>query len=131
MRRPEILVAPIVTFLAVCVLIGLAKNYEKLPLRAPPCQLRSLTGIPCIGCGGTRAMKSIASADVAAALQFNPLITLAVFAIAGWLIWRMISFLARFKHPQLIWTRKRVFFVVGLASVLLAANWIYLFLFLP
>lgn len=130
-RRPEVLVAPVVTFLAVCVLLVLAKHYEKLPLRPPPCQLRTLTGIPCVGCGGTRAIKSLASWDVAAAIQFNPAITLAVFGIALWLLWRLICFCARLKRPELAWSRKKVVCAIVLAALLLLANWIYLLVYLP
>ena len=44
---------------------------------APACAFRSLTGIPCPTCGGTRALLALGRLDVFAALAWNPLVTLA------------------------------------------------------
>ena len=41
-------------------------------LALPPCPIHSLTGIPCPGCGMTRACIALASGDFGNALHYNP-----------------------------------------------------------
>jgi hypothetical protein len=50
--------------------------FQRFPI---PCPFRSLTGIPCPTCGGTRAMIAFAHLDFPTALAMNPLV--AVFAV--------------------------------------------------
>ena len=123
--------APLVTFVVVCVLLLLARFYEQLPVRAPTCQFRSVTGFPCVGCGGTRSMKALAHGDVASAFAFNPAIVLLVFGIAGWLLWRWICYRRNKAQPETLWSRKKVVTVVLAILFLLAANWLYLVFYLP
>lgn len=44
-----------------------------------PCFLREATGIPCPGCGGTRAFRALISGDLWEACHFNPLATIVMF----------------------------------------------------
>jgi hypothetical protein len=39
----------------------------------PPCLFRALVGIPCLTCGGTRALLALARFDAGAAFGWNPL----------------------------------------------------------
>jgi hypothetical protein len=39
----------------------------------PPCPFRALFGLPCLTCGGTRALLALARFDVGAAFGWNPL----------------------------------------------------------
>ena len=48
----------------------------------PPCPFHALTGLPCPGCGTTRAALALARGDVAAALGWNPLAA-GVFVLGG------------------------------------------------
>jgi hypothetical protein len=41
------------------------------------CPWRGITGIPCPGCGGTRALLELSNADLPAALAMNPAVSLA------------------------------------------------------
>lgn len=56
------------------VLLGRAQNFV-LHGRAsdPVCSYRQRTGVPCLGCGGTRALSLAARGDLAGALRANPL----------------------------------------------------------
>jgi hypothetical protein len=71
--------------LAIVGLVGLAALVV-LPLGAlaplgMPCRFRSLTGIPCPTCGGTRALLALAGLDVARAFVLNPLVTAGVLGV--------------------------------------------------
>ena len=53
---------------------------------APACVFHALTGVPCPGCGTTRALVALAGGDAWSALLLNPLATLATlvgFAVAA------------------------------------------------
>jgi hypothetical protein len=51
------------------------------------CAFRAITCVPCPTCGGTRALLALARLDLAAALAWNPLVTLGVaFFFAGGLV---------------------------------------------
>ena len=43
---------------------------------APACPFHAWTGLPCPGCGSTRATLALLEGDVATALAFNPLATI-------------------------------------------------------
>ena len=81
----------------------------------PACGFRQATGLPCPGCGSTRALLALAGGDVAGAWRFNPLATTLTlgFALAGgvWITGRRIVWRA--------WGFR-------LLVVLIFANWLYL-----
>ena len=47
---------------------------------APPCPFHAITGVPCPGCGSTRAALALARGDVFAAFGWNPLAAFAMVA---------------------------------------------------
>lgn len=52
------------------------------------CPFLLLTGRPCPGCGGLRAMNDLAHGDVVAALSSNVVaVALLAAAAAGWVVW--------------------------------------------
>jgi hypothetical protein len=52
------------------------------------CPFESLTGQPCPGCGGLRAVNDLTRGDVAAAVSSNALaVTLVVAAAVLWVVW--------------------------------------------
>lgn len=53
-----------------------------------PCLYRQVTGMPCPGCGLTRAADRLADGDLAGAVAAHPLAPLlALEAALGWLLW--------------------------------------------
>ncbi|MGE6331687.1 DUF2752 domain-containing protein [Stenotrophomonas sp. NPDC077659] len=42
----------------------------------PPCAFRALTGLYCVGCGGTRCAHALLHGDVTTALAMNPLLVI-------------------------------------------------------
>jgi len=62
---------------------------------APVCPFHAFTGLPCPGCGTTRAVLALAHGDLAGAFGWNPLavLTLVLALAAGllapaWVLWR-------------------------------------------
>ena len=72
---------------AAAALLFLAAGWVGLPSGAAftVCAFRRLTGIPCPGCGLTRAMAALARGELLLALQFHPFAPLvAAQAVALW-----------------------------------------------
>lgn len=129
-RRVEVLVAPLVTFAAVVGLLIAARYYERLPVQAPPCGFRTVLGIPCVGCGGTRAMMALAWGRPFDAIRFNPAVIIGVFASALWAvagIWNYRRGRSPLPVPE---QNERIKRVALISLAVLTINWIYLILFL-
>ncbi|MEZ5330513.1 MAG: DUF2752 domain-containing protein [Thermoanaerobaculia bacterium] len=57
------------------------------------CIYRRTTGMPCPGCGMTRAVVDLAHGDLAAAVRAHPVAPLlAVEALVGWILWGAWAF---------------------------------------
>ncbi|MCK6544759.1 DUF2752 domain-containing protein [Myxococcota bacterium] len=92
-----------------------------------PCPLRALTSIPCVTCGGTRAILALRDGDLVGALVMNPLVVLAIFAAlafatyaAAVLVLGVPPWRPELRRGAGLWALR-----VGV-PVALAANWIYL-----
>ena len=82
------------------------------------CPMMALLNVPCPSCGTTRAFASLANMDLLAAIRFNPLIVLGLLVLpfVGWL------------KGVPAGVKQYGWWIFGAA---VAANWLYLFLFLP
>jgi hypothetical protein len=89
--------------------------------RIPMCIFRELTGLPCPGCGSTRAGLAILRGDLLAALAFNPLMTLALLGVGLWLGVRF----ATGRLPSVAWPRWWPWLALPAGLAALAANWWY------
>ncbi|HQZ27305.1 MAG: DUF2752 domain-containing protein [Verrucomicrobiales bacterium] len=130
-RRPEVLVAPVITCLAVFLMLFVARIYDRLPARLPSCRFQATFGIPCLSCGGTRAMKAFVRGDLVEAVRFNPAAILGVAASCLWLLSGITRFFLACPAPSAETTSRRIKFGAILTLAILALNWIYLILFLP
>lgn len=75
-----------------CLVLGAAAwGFFRLGLSTPGCLFRRLTGVPCLACGGTRCMRSLAGLDLGAALAYSPLLALAVSGLAVWVLWSLVA----------------------------------------
>jgi hypothetical protein len=89
------------------------------------CPLKVVTGVPCPTCGSTRAVQALMSADFVAALQLNPLTTLALGAWALFAVYGAVTVMARL--PRFRWSGRDVRRPLALsAGALLLVNWVYL-----
>ncbi|MBQ0016556.1 MAG: DUF2752 domain-containing protein [Bacteroidales bacterium] len=89
------------------------------------CPFRTLTGIPCPGCGGTRAALLLMQGKVGDALLTNPLSVIAIVAVAvGW-VWCLIdcirgtSSLRKFMTEP--WPKKVIYPIL----LVIIVNWIW------
>ena len=111
----EIIWAPLI---AGALLVARFFPFEKVPL---PCPFRSLTGIPCLTCGGTRAMIAFARFDFARAFEMNPLVAIGAVLAVLYLLHSLRVLITRKPWRPAI---PKAFRPAAIAAVLL--NWGYL-----
>jgi hypothetical protein len=117
-------------WLVVLGLSGLiAAAWCLLPHPAPACPFHTLTGLPCLTCGGTRCIRSLLAGQTGTAFAWNPLVFLAAIAGVGFVLYAAL--VTTFQLPRLrlapltpagLWTVR-----IGLLAAL-ATNWLYLIL---
>lgn len=110
---------PVATATALGVLAltaWLIVRYQHL-ITLPPCGMRTIIGLPCPSCGGTRSMAALAQLDLLGAVTFNPAVPF-IGALVLLLVirdaWRGGQF--RFERAPRLWIYAAIF----------AINWAYL-----
>jgi hypothetical protein len=115
-----------------CVTVGAAAvmiGWMWLQLAWPTCSFRTITGLPCLTCGATRAAVSLLRGDWLAAWRFNPLATAAMSALAAYNIYAALVLLMRAPRVRIVTGSPRVRPVVlSIAAVVALLNWTYLLL---
>ena len=95
-----------------------------VPGHYPGCPFLAITGLDCPGCGGLRAVHSLAHGDVVAALDHNLLVVLAVpVVVTLWVLWFVRAWRGRTLSgdPAVAVRRNRAVIGVG---VLLLVFWL-------
>jgi hypothetical protein len=111
---------------AALVVLWLAAGHEELPRLI--CPFRHITGIPCVMCGGTRAVLALTRGEVQAALVWNPLVAVAAMAALVWLVYAAV--VTALRAPRLrvrLAERDRLLFRAA-AWTAIASNWVFLIL---
>lgn len=62
------------------------------------CAMKQIFGIPCPGCGGTRAIKCLLSGDILDAIYYN---AFAVYSIIGYLIFLISRLLQKLTKGKI------------------------------
>jgi hypothetical protein len=107
-----------------------AATWLALGLPWPHCAFLALTGHPCLTCGATRAALQLSHGHLAAALHFNPLVTLGYFAIALFDLYALVVLIGRAPRLRIVRLSAREKAAVRIGVVaLLALNWSYLLIF--
>lgn len=114
------MVAPIVVFCVVLLMVIVARFYDRLPVNAPPCGFRKITGVPCIACRGTRSFTSLSRGRVFEAFRLNPAAIIGVFGSTYWLL----SYLVR--KGELPRRQFKPSFYAWVIGAILMVNWLYL-----
>lgn len=130
-RHVQWLIGPLVTLAAVVVLLLVARFYDHLPVRPPECGFRKTTGLPCLGCGGTRSVRALVSGDLVAATRFNPAVIVGIFTLMAWGATGWTRYRRGIEPPSFPEQNRRLKRNALIAAVLLLLNWIYLYFFLP
>ncbi len=89
------------------------------------CTFKSLLGIPCMGCGATRATLNLLHGDMGEAFYFSPMIVIAYTALA---LWGLVSLWLYIRGKQLHFSM-RPWMTWAVRGSLLAVpflNWFYL-----
>ncbi len=105
--------------------LGVAWLHWGFPL--PECPVARWTGLPCPTCGGTRMALALLAGNGAAALRFNPLLTVAFGVGAVYLVYcaAVLAFgLRRVRFGK--FPEKFGYILRGAAVLVFLANWIWL-----
>ena len=97
-----------------------------LPLDIPPlallaCPFRAATGLPCPGCGATRAFQFAVRGRFGDALAFSPLATAIAAALGLHAVWTALRLAGLPFAPRLEDTPRARW----LAAIAIVANWIF------
>ena len=94
----------------------------------PRCLLKTWTGVPCLTCGGYRALNALVHGHLLAAIRLQPLLSLLAIAAVVWLIYAFVGVLFGLPRIRVRITRgEKMLLTIG-AVVLALANWAYLIL---
>ncbi len=98
-------------------------HLDRLPISL--CTFRTVTGIPCMGCGGTRAVGALARLDLSGALAMHPLVTLLALGIA---LWGLVDLVLLVRRRALVFqlTARDVWLLTWTVLGLGLVNWAYL-----
>lgn len=91
--------------------------------------MKSLSGLPCPGCGGTRAMLAASRLRVLDALAWNPLVALGGAAFGAYWLYALAALATRAPRRLRLNLRPEARGSVAVRLALLAAvalNWAYL-----
>ena len=91
------------------------------------CALKTVTGIPCPTCGGTRAIGCLARWDLVGALRMNPLVALAGLAAIPWFVADAVL-LVRGRALDVSVSPRMASVLRVLTVAALGFNWLYLLL---
>jgi hypothetical protein len=111
---------------AALAVLWIAAGHEELPHVI--CPFRHLTGIPCVACGGTRAVLALARGEVQAAFLWNPLVAAFAIAALAWLLYAAVVTVLRAPRLRVrLASRDRTLFRAA-AWTAIAGNWVFLIL---
>ena len=105
---------------------GLAVCWFVLHLPWPICLFHTLTGVPCITCGATRAAIACLHGEFLNALRWNPLVFITYCGISLFDVYAVAVLISRSRRlrPYFSEAEKRI--CRRVLIVLLLMNWVYL-----
>jgi hypothetical protein len=109
----------------VASLVALSPLAARFVEAVPACPFKSLSGLPCAGCGTTRAALALAGLDLPAAFAVNPLAALAWIGLVGGGLVAGALALAGRSVPEPDYRGFPMSARLGTVGLVLA-NWLYL-----
>ena len=110
---------------ALAISVALLSNYFQISF--PKCTFKTLTGLPCAFCGGTRALRAIGHLHFGEAFWLNPLVTIGAFAAAACAV---ASFAAPARFDRFV-VRAMQWPLLAISLAAIALNWLFVLKFLP
>lgn len=89
------------------------------------CSIRESTGWPCLGCGLTRAADHFSHGNLSAAIQANPLGTLAAAIFAVLAVATVLHLVFAMPLPELRLARREANVLRGVFALLVVLNWVF------
>jgi hypothetical protein len=99
-------------------------HLDSLPI--PLCTFRALTGIPCFGCGSTRALGLLGRLDVRGAFLMQPLITTVFLGMAAWGLADLVLLVSGRRALGFECSNREAILLTWGLLVLALLNWVYL-----
>ena len=107
--------------------IAMAGVFQGLGPYLPPCIFKSLTGVPCLTCGGTHCVVSLSRFDMMTSFMYNPLIFMGLIGLLLFSLLILMGLLFRYRLViELALSEKRALRFSIIVLVLL--DWAYLIL---
>jgi hypothetical protein len=114
-----------VSIAALAVAVALALNFVDVPI--PACNFHRLTGLPCPGCGGTRASLLLSRLDMFGAIEMNPLVAVLGITCGLAAVYSIIVLAFRLQRIRFRFSSDKEKLASWIAFTLIAlANWAYL-----
>ena len=104
------------------LVLVLSAAYFQLPLGCP---FKAITGLPCPGCGGTRAFVALLHGQFMEAVMTNPLSVLLIFFLIIAPAWLFVDCWRGTKTLQRVMMGKWPVWAIILVAIIIAANWIW------
>jgi len=96
----------------------------------PACIFRRITGLPCLTCGGTRAIVHLSQGNLLVSLALNPLISMILLGAIVLLIAGVAALLLDLPRPILILSRREGTMLRVIIAAMIAIHWTYLIVLL-
>ncbi|MCR4828990.1 MAG: DUF2752 domain-containing protein [Bacteroidales bacterium] len=109
--------------LVVAVVLGLLPN--SATSYYPPCVFHKLTGIPCPGCGTTRAWRHLMHGHFYDALYTNPLVLIAEVGFIVYVVWLWVDTVRGSNSLDKVMHFHMKPWMYVLVGVLVLANWVW------
>ncbi|GHV02696.1 hypothetical protein FACS1894159_11630 [Bacteroidia bacterium] len=94
-------------------------------IEALRCPFKALTGVPCVGCGGTRAALLLARGDLCGALWTNPLSVVLCLWLAISYVWIIVDAVRGRNTYWPLYRKRPSGRIVAVVVAALLANWIW------
>ncbi len=88
------------------------------------CPWQALVNMPCLTCGGTRALRALVQFDLGTAFSMNPLVALCALLGLAYLPYAVLWAPTRESRPP--WSKRARLMLTAGALILGASNWAYL-----